>query len=195
MEFLIKSSYISACDGHLFFFFVKSTHFRCHKALHLTSSRTSHFSVQKCTCLITLKASIDTITMLTSRSDSSSVYCSDSTTGQTMYGVLAEWLQSGVVALFIRQPVRRRPEHWRSDSSQVLLLFNTLSTVWPFMEPAKRTEQLPKLLVKMVMMTTESLNVLKHMHLIFLHTEVTCVKTFQMQSCVTAKMSRFLHII
>ena len=42
----------------------QTTHFRCHSALQLKSSLTSHLSVQKfkCTCLRTLKASIGTIT-------------------------------------------------------------------------------------------------------------------------------------
>ena len=69
----------------------------------LVSEKFSRKSLQcakiKCTCLRAHKASISNTTIFTGSSDSSSVHCTDSTTGQMMLGVLAEWLQGGVVTL------------------------------------------------------------------------------------------------
>ena len=56
----------------------------------------------------------------------------------------------------------------------------------------QRTEPLPDLLVKMVMVPMEALIVLNHLHLIFFQTEVTCEGTFQMQGCMASTMSRFI---
>ena len=53
----------------------------------------------KGTCLTTLKASIRNITILTERSGSGSVRWTDSTASQSLFRVLADRLQPGVVAL------------------------------------------------------------------------------------------------
>ena len=54
----------------------------------------------KCTCLRTLEASIDTITIFTKRSGNGSILCTDTIAGDSVSVVSAEGLQAGIVTHF-----------------------------------------------------------------------------------------------
>ena len=99
----VSGGYLKSCRNRLILWF--------HTALHLNIYRTSlqcvknhftsRFSVRKikCTCLRTVKASIGTITIFTRSSSRSSVRHTDSTTSQTVLGVLAKRQHLAGVAL------------------------------------------------------------------------------------------------
>ena len=68
------------------------------------------------------------------------------------------------------------------------------SVVWPVDDPVQRTELLPALLGKRVMVPMEVLSVFKHVCTsFFAHWSDLC-ENFRIQTCAKQKMSRFLHM-
>ena len=80
-----------------------------------------------------------------------------------------------------RQWARRCPESWQSNTTWLeSLCQHSGHAFWAAaVESVQRTEPPPDLLVKMVMVPVEALSVLKHVHLIFFHTEVTYESTLR----------------
>ena len=120
---------------------------------------------KKCTYFGTRTTSIDTITICTRIFVSSSVSCTESTTGQTAPGVFAERLQRCDGAVWCGSVLFKRR--------------------FPAVVSVQLTEMPSELLVQMVLVPMEAVNIFKHVHFVF------CTKGYQ-SSTKGIKVSVFI---